>query len=59
MQQFKQYTIQQASCYFNEQQNKRVTGAENRGLITNEVLPLAICGVTQQTGSVLFSPLSM
>jgi hypothetical protein len=48
MQQFKQYIIQQASYYFNEQSNKRITGAENRGLITNGVLPLAICGITQQ-----------
>jgi len=48
MQQIELYIIQQASYYFNEQQNKRITGAENRGLITNEVIPLALCGITKQ-----------
>jgi hypothetical protein len=31
------YIMQQVSFYFNEQQNMRITGAENRGLITNAV----------------------
>jgi hypothetical protein len=48
MQQFKQYTVEQASYYFNEQSNKRITGAENRGLIISGVLPLAVCGIAQQ-----------